>query len=447
MASVVHKRSDKASILERIENSGANKVRVGIVDIDGILRGKLMHLDKFRSLGSDGFGFCNVVFGWDLNDVCYDNVSYTGTHTGYPDESAQIDYGTFREVPWEGGLPFFLADFVSDAGKPVEIAPRNLLKKVRGQALDMGYAPIFSQEFEWFNFKQGDEEIEPITDGMFGYSILRATQSSPFFNALFNELEAFGIPLEGLHTETGPGVYEAAIAHDDVLEAADRAALFRSSVKEIAHRFGITPTFMAKWSPELPGCSGHLHQSLLKSGKNVFYDSSGMSDVMKSYLAGILYCMPHIMPMYAPTVNSYKRLVEGFWAPTTVTWGYDNRTAAVRVIQGSEKSSRIELRVTGSDANPYLAMAASLASGLYGIRYGLTLETAPTKSNACENMQLGALPHTLAEATDRMKRSEIAHELFGSTFVTHFLQTRDWEWRQFAGAVTDWEFSRYFEVI
>jgi glutamine synthetase len=258
-------------------------------------------------------------------------------------------------------------------------------------------------------------------------------------------------PFEGLHTETGPGVLEAAIAVDDALESADKAALFKTFCKVWAQRNDMMATFMAKWSNEYPGCGGHLHQSLLdKNGVNIFYDKDHkdkMSPIMESYIAGLLHCLPHVLPMYAPTTNSFKRLVEGAWAPTTLTWGIDNRTVAVRALPGSEKSTRIEMRVPGSDVNPYLAMSASLASGLYGIKNKLKLDTAQTIGNGYENFSAGSLPKSLREATALMRESKIAKEAFGENFVDHYCDTRDWEWKQAAKAVTDWELKRYFEVI
>ena len=209
----------------------------------------------------------------------------------------------------------------------------------------------------------------PLTPGMFGYSLLRLNQNRGYVNALFDELGAFGVPIEGLHTETGPGVLEAAIRYSAPLESADRAVLFKSGAKEIGHRFGILPSFMAKWSSELPGCSGHIHQSLWdqagrRTCSSIRRQRDGMSSTFRSYIAGQLACLPELLPLYAPTVNSYKRLVEGAWAPTRANWGVDNRTTALRVIPGGAKCTRVETRVNGSDTNPYLALAAALASGL-----------------------------------------------------------------------------------
>ena len=444
-------------IIEYVKQHPSGKVKVGVADIDGVLRGKYLSTEKFISLIESRMGFCDVTFGWDMNDSAYDNARYTGWHTGYPDAEVKLHLNTFRKIPWENDLPFFLGDFINHHNEPLPHCPRQLLKRIIHQCQQAGYQPYFSQEFEWFNFSETPDtlqaknfqQLQPMTPGMFGYSILRTTLKNDFMSELFELLKKFNIPLEGLHTETGPGVYEAAIVYADCLEAADRALLFKTAVKEIAYKHGIMASFMAKWNEQLPGCSGHVHQSLWDK-KNIFYDEKDalkMSGVMKSYLAGQLFCLPHILPMVAPVVNSYKRLVEGAWAPTTITWGVDNRTVALRVLNGSEPSMRLETRVVGSDSNPYLASAACLAAGLYGIRHGLQLTQPSTTGNGYRDTAFGIFPRNLQEATEQMKHSEIAKELFGEAFVSHFSATREWEWRQFSKAVTDWELKRYFEII
>jgi glutamine synthetase len=445
-------------VLEEIRRSENQKVKVAITDIDGVLRGKYLNKDKFLSAAETGFGFCNVVFGWDSGDICYDNSTYTGWHSGYPDALAKIDPGTYRKVPWDNNVPFFLGDFEDGDNQPLEICPRQLLKKVIARAAKAGFAAKTSMEFEWFNFRETSQSladkkftsINPLTPGMFGYSVLRASNSQPYFAAIMDELRAFNVPVEGLHTETGPGVFEAAILYSDALEAADRAVLFKSGVKEIAQRFGIMASFMAKWNSQLPGCSGHVHQSLWRGDKNLFHDDKDplkMSKVFKSYVAGQMRCLPEILPFFAPTVNSYKRLVDGFWAPTKVTWGVDNRTTALRVIPGSAKSTRLETRVPGSDVNPYLALAAAIASGLYGVEKNLSLDAKPISGSAYLDQKAERLPRNLYEATMRLSDSKIAREIFGEKFVEHFVQTRLWEWRQFQDSVTNWELQRYFEII
>jgi glutamine synthetase len=449
-----------SEIIQYVKEHPLRKVKIAFTDIDGILRGKYISTEKFLSVVENGIGFCDVIFGWDAGDVVYDNSTFTGWHTGYPDAPAKVDLNTFRKIPWENDVPFFLGELADKEGNPTYVCPRQLLKKVLNDALQEGFTPYFSQEFEWFNFAETPQSandknfnnLTPLTPGMFGYSILRSSLKNPFFTDLFELLNKFNVPLEGLHTETGPGTYEAAIAYADIVEAADRAVLFKTAVKEIAYRHGIMATFMAKIHENLPGCGGHVHQSLCQKGdrKNLFYnekDDRKISELMKNYIAGQLFCLPYLLPLFAPTINSYKRLVEGAWAPTTLTWGMDNRTVALRVLAGSQKACRLETRVIGSDVNPYLAMAGCLASGLYGIKNKLELKQPATVGNGYQDYSNGTLPHTLNEATQLMKKSNVAKEILGEKFVEHFTQTREWEWKQHLKAVTDWEYKRYFEII
>ena len=446
-------------VLDELRRAPGQKVKVAVTDVDGVMRGKYLHKDKFLSAAEGGgFGFCNVVFGWDSGDVCYDNGAYTGWHTGYPDAVAKVDLSTKRNVPWDGNVPFFLGDFEDGLGGPLAICPRQTLKRILARAREAGFVARAGLEFEWFNFQETPQSLAaksyvaptPLTPGMFGYSVVRMGNNRPFFTAIMDELAAFGVPLEGLHTETGPGVFEAALVNAEALEEADRAVLFKTSVKEIGQRFSILPTFMAKWSSTLPGCSGHMHQSLWKGDQNAFYDEKDphdMSATFKSYLAGQMRALPELLPFFAPTVNSYKRLVDGYWAPTKVTWGVDNRTVAFRVIKGSAKSTRVEVRVGGSDINPYFALAASIGAGLWGIAQGLPLQEAPVVGSAYMMEKAERLPRTLQEATARLRDSRLAREILGEELVDHYVRTREWEWRQFQDAVTDWELRRYFEVI
>lgn len=447
-------------ILNYVKQHPSGKVKLAFADIDGVLRGKYVSAEKFASIAEKGMTFCDVIFGWDAADVLYDKPGVTGWHTGYPDSPASIDLSTFRKIPWENDIPFFLGELNTKEGLPSPVCPRQLIRKVLADANNAGFSPVFAQEFEWFNFAETPDsahekqfrDLKPLTPGMFGYSILRSTLKNPFFSDLFDLLKKFNVPIEGLHTETGPGTIEAAIAHSGLLEAGDRAVLFKTAVKEIAYKHNIMATFMAKINENLPGCGGHVHQSLwdLTGNHNLFYDDSDkqkLSETAKRYIAGQLHCLPHILPMFAPTINSYKRLVEGAWAPTTLTWGIDNRTVALRVLNGGSASCRVETRVIGADVNPYLALSACLAAGLYGIRHELTLDQPATVGNGYQDESNGRIPYTLKDATDNMKNSPIAKELFGDIFVDHFVQTRDWEWRQHLKVVTEWEYKRYFEII
>jgi glutamine synthetase len=445
---------NRAPLRRKFEERRVRRVRLGVFDMDGVLRGKYVSVEKFWGALDAGLGFCDVIFGWDIGDALYDNVKFTGWHTGYPDARARVAGDTCRMIPWEPGSAFFLLDLVDKDGKPLAIAPRQILQRVVRQSAAMGYVPRFSAEYEFFFFRETPQSLReknfrnlsPLTPGMFGYSLTRASANSDFVVELLEHLAGFDVPLEGLHTETGPGVYEAAIDVSEGVAGADRAALFKTAVKEIASRHHLMPTFMAKWNAELPGSSGHIHQSLWSKtkGQNLFHAPGGMPPLMRRYIAGLVANLPELMVMMCPTVNSYKRTVPGFWAPVNATWGVDNRTTAVRAIPGGEKSSRVEMRLPGADMNPYLAMAASLAAGLDGIERKLQLpEPAADAYSGC-----GApLPRTLAEATRLFRSSALARRAFGDDFVEHYAATREWEVRQYDKAVTDWELARYFEAI
>ncbi|WP_418318152.1 glutamine synthetase family protein [Piscinibacter sakaiensis] len=440
----------------------AAKVKVAVSDIDGILRGKYLHRDKFLAAAEPypkgGFGFCDVVFGWDSGDQCYDNTQATGWQHGFPDALARLDLDTARHVPWDNNVPFFLGEFISPDGSAYPLCPRQTLKRVLARAERRGLQVLTGFEFEWFNFAETPQSWAdkrgvaptPITPGMFGYSLLRMADRQPFFNALMDEMAAFGVPLEGLHTETGPGVYEAAIVFSPALEQADRAILFKTGARELGKRHGVMPSFMAKWNADLPGCSGHIHQSLSDGKTNLFFDAKSprrMSKLFESYVAGQVACLMEFAPMFWPTINSYKRLVDGFWAPVKPTWGIDNRTASFRVIAGSAKSMRLETRCPGADVNPYLAMAAVIAAGLHGVEQGLTLDAPPITGTNQGAENVPRAPRSLIETTRIFSRSEIARDFLGDSFVDHFAATREWEHRQWQDAVTDWELKRYLEII
>ena len=448
--------------VQAIKTSGASKVKVAVTDIDGVLRGKYLHKDKFFSTAepypAGGFGFCDVVLGWDMTDSCYDNGRVTGWQHGFPDALARLDLATYRHVPWDDGVAFFLGEFVNADGSAHAVCPRQTLRRVLGRAEKMGFKVMAGMEFEWFNFLEtphswaAKKGVAPtqLTPGMFGYSLLRMNQNREFFKALMDEMLAFGVPIEGLHTETGPGVYEAAIAFSEALEQADRAVLFKTGAKEIGARFGIMPSFMAKPNQQLPGCSGHIHQSLSDGQTNLFYDAGSaraMSPLLESYVAGQVACMMDFAPLIWPTINSYKRLVDGFWAPVKPTWGLDNRTASFRVIAGSATATRLETRCPGADVNPYLAMAAVIAAGLDGVEKGLKLTAPPITGTNAGAEQIARAPRTLIETTRVFEQSAIARDWLGDAFVDHFAATREWEWRQWLDAVTDWELKRYFEII
>jgi glutamine synthetase len=454
--------SDVERIKRAFDKHNIDKVKIGGFDVDGVLRGKYVSREKCLSALERGLGFCDVIFGWDISDVLYDRDAVTGWHTGYPDALARIDPSTFCVLPWEPNTAFMLLDFYRNDA-PLGVSPRGVLRRVIERASAMGYSIRAGIEFEYWFFREDAHsvraksfsDLKPLSPGMFGYSVLRASVDSELSHAILDGAKNLGIEIEGHHTETGPGVYESAIHADGPLEAADKAALFKTAIKVIAQRRGLMATFMAKWNPQLPGSSGHVHQSLgdPKGNRNLFYQrekvespDGSMSTLMKRYIAGQLELMREFAVMFEPTINSYKRTAPGTrsWAPANVTWGIDNRTTAIRAIVSGPKSTRVEHRLAGADANPYLSLAASVASGLHGVQAELELP-APTLS--AYTTDAPALPRDLKEANVLFKASKAARLSFGDEFVDFFSMTRDWEVRQFERAVTDWELQRYFESI
>ncbi|MEE8245588.1 MAG: glutamine synthetase family protein, partial [Pseudomonadales bacterium] len=260
--------------------------------------------------------------------------------------------------------------------------------------------------------------------------------------------------LEGLHCETGPGCWEAALKARDGMEAADRANLFKTFAKVFFQKQELIATFMAKWSMDYPGQSGHYHFSLLdQAGDNRFFDeadATGMSELQRQAVAGLETYLAEYLALLAPTINSYTRLVKGAWAPTAATWGIENRTAANRVIGGGAGSQRIECRVGGADANPYLVAAAVVAASLHGIEEGLE-PGAPVVGNAYDvEATLPAaqrFPRQLREAAERLDGSAHARSILGDAFVDHFVMSRYWECEEYERNVNSWQLERYFEII
>ncbi len=441
------------SLIER----GIEHVKIGVFDTDGILRGKYLGRDKFLSAVDRNLGFCDVILGWDSNDQLYDNTAFTGWHTAYPDASVRVLPETQRDIPFEPKTVFFLGEF---AGAAEAVCPRGALRRVLERASGMGYRVNAAVEYEFFLFAEtpqsvrdkGYRQLQTLTPGAFGYSVLRSSVHSDLYHELLDLGQTMRFPIEGLHTETGPGVLEAALTYCDALEAADRAALFKTFTKVLAQRHGLMATFMAKWSNSVPGQSGHLHISLrTAAGESVFHDASkphDMSDAMRWFVGGQQALMPELLAMVACTVNSYSRLVPGYWAPTSATWGIENRTTALRVIRGGPSSQRVEYRIAAADINPYIALAAAIGAGLWGIEHRIEPD-APIAGNAYdrEHPPQRRLPATLYEAAERLAASKAARALFGDAFVEHYAATRQWEEREFRKAVTDWELARYFEII
>ena len=457
----------------------------------GILRGKIVSKKKCLSIARDGFGFCSVIFGWDMHDQTYfRELKISNKENGYKDLLAKIDLSSYRRIPWEDNIPFFLLSFYDpDTNKPISACPRSILRNAVGKLHKAGYGAMAGAEFEFFTYRAPRDEtlqtnhlssattapflqnnpvnaLPHLTQGMFGYSLTDPIHNQDWFYSVFETCEKIRCNVEGWHTESGPGVFEAALEFGEITEMADRGSLFKYVVKAMGSKHGITPTFMAKPKEGLPGNSGHMHCSIVdKSGKNLFYrgekdsnapykDLEYVSDLGRQFLAGLLDGLADVMPIIAPTINSYKRLVENFWAPVTVSWGLEHRAASIRLIApptASAKATRFEIRVCGADANPSLVLAAIVALGWRGMEKKLEITLPPLGKG--EDVG-GAedkgerLPKNLRDSTARfMAKDSVAREIFGDEFVEHYGGTREHELRLWDEAVTDWEVRRYIETV
>ena len=462
--------SDAVDVLEEklahYRQRGATRVKLALTDVDGVLRGKYVSLEKFAGLMRKGGGFCDCIFGWDLDDQLYDTGHYTGWHTGFPDVQFRLLADTERWLEDEG-CALFLGEFLGKAGvgespEPHPLCPRTRLRCILENLAERGLFLQAGFEYEFFVFREtphtvrekGYRNLTPLTPGNFGYSILRASSEADRFNKLMDLAEALDCDLEGLHCETGPGVWEGALKVSDGLEAADRANLFKTFTKVFFQKQDCMATFMAKWSMDYPGQSGHCHVSFTdETGVNQFFDpadADGMSLLQKQAVAGLQQFLPELLVLLAPTINSYTRLVKGAWAPTASTWGVENRTAAVRVIPAGPSAQRVECRVGGADANPYLVAAAIAAAMLAGIE-GEFEPMDPVVGNAYDvedELPEGLhFPSGLRQAAELFSQSGVARQYLGEEFVDHFAMSRLWESRERDRNLDSWQLERYFEII
>lgn len=447
--------------LAQYQERGVTRVKLGLTDIDGVLRGKYVSLDKFAGLLAKGGGFCDCVFGWDADDQLYNAGRYTGWHTGFPDADYRLLIDSERWLA-EENTPFFLGQFVGGGGAVHPLCPRTRLEQVLARLAEHGLVLNAGFEYEFFVFaetphsvrEKAYRQLRPLTPGNFGYSVLRASTEGEKFAALMDYCRSLDCDLEGLHCETGPGVWEAALRPELNMEAADRAVLFKTFSKVFFAGVDCMATFMAKWSMDYPGQSGHFHFSFLDNAhSNRFYDAdapAGSSLLLTQAVAGLVHFLPELLALVAPTINSYTRLVKGAWAPTASTWAVENRTTAIRVIPGDSARQHIECRVPGADANPYLVAAAICAAALAGIERSLEPGD-PVAGNAYDvETQLPPerrFASNLRAAAERLRDSALAREMLGTEFVEHFVMSRFWECSEYERSLNSWQLERYFEII
>lgn len=443
-----------------VEDNNVKTFKVGAPDIDGLWRGKRIAAPYFlESVATKGTNICNILFGWDMHDLPMPGLTYTGWHTGYPDITLLPDLSTLRLVPWEPGTASVICDIREVDGAAMPLAPRTVLGRILDQAEAAGFAPQVGYELEFYLLKgtpnelerRGFRDLEPLTEGNHTYSVQRDTASEYVLGDIRNQLAEYGIYIEASNSEHGPGQFEVNMRYCGALAAADSAMMLKHSIKELAAQHGCTASFIAKLNSEWAGSSGHMHQSLLSGeGAAAFAnpDNPGeLSAVGLAYMAGVVELAKPMTALYLPTINSYKRTDGAAWAGSSSTWGVDNRTVALRAIPSAGKAARIENRIAGADANPYLVIAANIAAGMHGVAKALT-PPPPLSGNAYEQVdESNSLPGSLDAACDALATDNTVRTLLGGDFVDHFVATRRWEISQFRRHVTEWETARYLEHV
>jgi glutamine synthetase len=441
-------------LTDALAAAGARTLRVGGVDIDGLWRGKQLNVDY---LPADGVvSLSNYVFGIDIEDQLYDPTSeYTGWTTGWPDVHLAIDESTVRAVPWEPGVATAISSFVDDDGVGIPLCPRAMLERITDSVRASGFEPDVAMELEFFVFEGrptpgSDGKVPcptPIQYGNHGYHPFRSTD---LMERWTRELIDYGIPVEGTLTEWGESQFEINLAHGCPVEVADNTVMVKNALKAIAAREGKTVSFMARPNAQGPGSSGHVHASLRDlADRNVFHDPDAEHHASKPILqfaAGLIRDLPATALIALPFVNSYRRVGDYLSSPTRINLGYENRTTGLRLITHTAAGARLEVRVPGADVNPYLVLASTLASGLAGITESLP-PAAILHGDGYADTESPSLPRSLEDGIRRFEESSRPVELFGETFVRHYLHTRRWELAKWREAVTDWEINRYLEMV
>jgi glutamine synthetase len=444
---------------EGIADGSIDTVIIGFPDMHGRPVGKRVTADFFRSHSAEhGIEACDYLLAVDVDMNPLPGYRFANWDRGYGDVVCLPDYATARRIPWLEGTAMVIADLSDGSGAPVEVAPRQILRRQLERAAERGLRVLAATELEFYLFRDSYEEaaekgwrgLTPHTSTIEDYQLLQTAREEYILRRIRNEMIGADIPVEFSKGEAGRGQHEVNVTYDEALTAADRHLVFKNGIKEIAAQEGRAATFMAKWTMDDTGSSCHVHTSLwdVESGEALMADAShptGLSTVGRRFLAGQLAAARELAWCAAPTVNSYRRYVPGSWAPTAVVWGEDNRTCGFRVV-GHGAGRRVESRIPGADVNPYLALAAAVAAGLYGIDHELELGE-PYPVNAYEATDVPRIPSTLVEAIEALRWSDVAVEAFGGEVHHHLLNTAVQEWEASNRHVSDWELARNFERI
>jgi glutamine synthetase len=447
------------SLRSRIAEGAIDTVVLAFPDLQGRPVGKRVTGSHFLQRAQDhGIEVCDYVLAVDVDMTPLPGYRFANWDTGYGDLTARPDFGSTRELPWMEGTALVLCDLVDAAGDPVEVSPRQMLRRQVARAAERGLTVLCATELEFYLFvdsfaeaaRKGWRDLEPHSDSIEDYQLLQTSRQEYVLRRIRNEMTAARIPVEFSKGEAGRGQHEVNVTYAEPLETADRHLVFKNGVKEIAAQEGRAATFMAKWSMDEAGSSCHIHTSLWDAGADrpLMWDPDGaarLSAVGRQFVAGQLHAARQLAVCFAPYVNSYRRYVPGSWAPTAAVWGEDNRTCGFRLV-GQGPGRRVESRIPGADANPYIALAATIAAGLYGIDHALELGDA-YPANAYQAEDVPRIPTTLVEALGELEKSEVAAEAFGEDVHHHLVNTARQEWAAANRTVTDWELARNFERI
>jgi glutamine synthetase len=432
-----------------VDKGEVDTVIVAFTDMQGRLMGKRLHAEFFieEHIADHGVEGCNYLLALEMEMDPIPGYQIASWEQGYGDFGLKPDLATLRRIPWLEATAMILADVVWHDGSPVRPSPRQVLKHQMERAAERGLTPMFGSELEFFLLKETYEEahakhyreLTPSVPYILDYHILATTYDEPLIRQIRNGMQGAGIKVETSKGEAWPGQQEINFRFADAVTMADNHAIYKNGAKEIAHLNDCSITFMAKPDHTWIGNSCHIHSSLWEQGENAF---AGESDLFKQYLAGHIACARELAIFMAPSINSYKRYAAGSWAPTTLAWGHDNRTCGFRIV-GHGGSLRTETRIPGGDVNPYLAFAALIAAGLYGIEQQLELPAA-LEGNAYES-DAERFPHSLRDAIATLEDGTMARAAFGDDVVDHYLNYARTEQRLFDEVVTCYERERMFE--
>lgn len=441
-----------------IESGEIDTVLPVFCDHYGRLMGKRLTGNYFLSGVKGGMVHgCNYLLTADMDMNPLPGFGMASWAQGYGDFTLVMDMATLRRIPWLARTALVLCDLVWENGEPVEQAPRSLLKAQRARLRKQGLEAFMGSELEFYLFKddletarkRGFKQLTPSSGYRIDYHILATSLDEPVVREIRNGMCAAGVPIECSKGEWGSGQHEIGLLYAEALEMADRHVIYKNGVKEIAAAHGVSASFMAKYDVAQAGSGFHIHTSLCstKNGDNLFWDKKahGPSRLFRRFLGGLLALSREFCLLFTPSLNAYKRYTEDSFAPTRVAWAHDNRTTGYRIV-GEGQSFRIENRMPGADGNPYLAFAATLAAGLYGIEQELDCGE-PYEGNAYVAEELPKLPATLRDATDLFEQSAAARAAFGDAVVDHYVHAARLEQAGFDRAVTDWELAQYFDRI